>query len=127
MGRPSEYRYTESHEWVRVDGDVAVVGITDYAVKALRDLVALDFEAEDGDIAKGETLAVIESVKAASDIYAPVSGEILEVNAGLGDDIDVLQGDAFDAGWMVKIKMSDPGQVKSLLTLEQYEATLDKK
>lgn len=127
MGRPSEYRYTESHEWVRVDGDVAVVGITDYAVKALRDLVALDFEAEDGDISKGETLAVIESVKAASDIYAPVSGEILEVNAGLGDDIDVLQGDAFDAGWMVKIKMSDPAQVKSLLTLEQYEAKLDKK
>ena len=124
MSRPTNCRYAESHEWVRKEGDVAVIGITDYAVKALRDLVALDIEQRDGDIEKGDTFGVIESVKAASDLYTPVSGKVISVNETLEGDVDSLAKDAFQNGWMIKIKMSDPKQLDTLLTSDAYEKFL---
>ncbi|MFC1587154.1 glycine cleavage system protein GcvH [Planctomycetota bacterium] len=125
MGRPTDCRYQKSHEWIKVeDGGIAVVGLTDYAVKALRDLVAFDLEQTDGEIKKGESFAVIESVKAAADIYAPVSGEITDVNDDLADDIDILAQDPFGKGWMIKIKMQDAAQLQDLLDLDSYEKYL---
>ncbi len=115
-------RYAKTHEWVRVDGDVATIGITDFAVKALTDLVYVDLPAVGKRVAIGDTLGEVESVKAVSDIYAPIAGEIIEVNSPLADDLDLLSKDAFGKGWMVKIRMSNPSEVTAMLDRAAYEA-----
>lgn len=115
-------RYAKTHEWVRVDGDVATVGITDFAVKALTDLVYVDLPAVGKKVAVSDPLGEVESVKAVSDIYAPVGGEIIEVNSALADQLDWLSHDAFGNGWMVKLRMSNPSDVQALLDRTSYEA-----
>lgn len=119
---PATLKYAKTHEWVHVDGDTATIGITDFAVRALTDLVYIDLPAVGKSIQAGETFGVVESVKAVSDLYAPVSGEILEANDTLGDNLDLLSDDAFGKGWMLKVKLADSSALDTLMTRSDYEA-----
>jgi glycine cleavage system H protein len=107
--RPNDRKYTKSHEWLKVAQGVATIGITDYAVEHLSDLVFLDLPEVGSRVKAGESFAEIESVKAVSDIYSPVTGEVVEVNEGLPDNLDTLKDDPFNAGWMVKIRVDEEG------------------
>jgi len=118
---PTNFRYTKEHEWVRVEGDAGVVGITDHAQKELGDIVYVDLPKVGARLEQGKTLGSVESVKAVSDIYAPVSGEVVEVNEALSTTPEKLNEDPHGAAWLVKIKLSAPDQVKSLLSAEDYQ------
>lgn len=121
--RPNDRKYTESHEWVLVDGDVATIGITDFAVEQLDELVYLDLPEPGDSITKGEPFAEVESVKAQSDIYAMLTGEVVETNDPLADDLEVLMKDPFDRGWMIKVKVENPGELETgLKSAEDYES-----
>ncbi|KAF0805862.1 glycine cleavage system H protein [Alcanivorax xiamenensis] len=122
---PAELRYRTSHEWVRVEDDVAVVGITDHAQDAMGDLVYVELPEVGQVLATGEEAGVVESVKAASDIYAPVSGEVVAINDALEDEPELVNQEAFGNGWLFKIKMADPGELKEMLTADQYQEQLD--
>ena len=122
--RPESARYTESHEWVVIDGDVATVGITDFAVEHLGDLVFVDLPDVGGDLEAGGSAAEVESVKAVGEVYAPVSGEVTEVNEGLADDQSPLAEDPFGAGWLFKLKVSADADSDRLMDLAAYEAKL---
>ncbi|MBM7335229.1 MAG: glycine cleavage system protein GcvH [Alcanivorax sp.] len=122
---PAELRYRQSHEWVRVDGDVAVVGITDHAQDAMGDLVYVELPDVGQVFAAGDEAGVVESVKAASDIYAPVSGEITEINEALDDEPELVNNDPYAGGWLFKIKMADDGELKEMLTADQYQEQID--
>lgn len=125
MARPDDRRYRESHEWAKHDGDVVIVGITDHAVAELNDLVYLDLPDVGKDVTAGDEFGEIESVKAVSALYAPVSGEVIEVNSALAEDLDTLAADAFDKGWMIKIKPSDASELDALLDAAAYDNTLE--
>ncbi len=114
-------RYSESHEWVRTEGEIAVVGISDYAQHALGDLSYVDMPEVGDEVAKGEEFGAVESVKAASDLIAPVSGEVVEVNSELEDAPELLNEDPF-ANWIIKVKMSDPSEVEELMDAAAYTA-----
>ena len=118
----SDLRYTKEHEWIRVEGDVAVVGITEHAQEQLGDVVFVDLPDVGQAVEKGGDAAVVESVKAASDIYAPVTGEVVEVNGALEDDPAKVNGDAEGDGWFVKIKMSDTSQLDDTMDGDAYKA-----
>lgn len=117
-------KYTKDHEWISVDGDIGIVGISDHAKEALGDLVYLELPEKGKKVGKGDEFAVVESVKAASEIYAPASGEIVEVNEGLADQMDNLGNDE-GKGWIVKIKLSDAGEIDSLLDEAAYQNYLN--
>ena len=112
-------RYAESHEWVSLDGDIATVGITDYAQHALGDIVYVDMPEEGDEVTAGEEFGAVESVKAASDLYSPVSGEVVEINSALEDEPGLINQDAF-ANWIMKVKVSDPSEIDALLDAEAY-------
>ena len=112
-------RYAESHEWVSLDGDIATIGITDYAQHALGDIVYVDMPEVGDDVTAGEDFGAVESVKAASDLYSPVSGEVVEINEALEDEPGLINQDAF-ANWIMKVKVSDPSEVENLLDAEAY-------
>ncbi|RIA37574.1 glycine cleavage system H protein [Hephaestia caeni] len=118
--------FTEDHEWVDVDGDTGTVGITDYAQGQLGDIVFVDVPDEGKTFAKGDDAAVVESVKAASDIYAPVSGSVIEGNAALGDTPGLVNEDAEGEGWMFRLTLSDPGELDGLMDEAAYEAFVAK-
>jgi glycine cleavage system H protein len=118
----SEKRYTEDHEWVRVDGDVAVVGISDHAQEQLGDIVFVELPETGKTLEKGKEAAVVESVKAASEVYAPADGEVLEVNEALNDDPAKVNSDAEGEGWFFKMKLSDAGQIARLMDEAAYKA-----
>jgi glycine cleavage system H protein len=120
MTFPDDLRYTTSHEWVRLDGDVATVGITDHAQSELGDVVYLDLPAAGRTVTAGDGVAVIESVKAASDIYAPVAGEIIESNTAAAANTSVVNSDPYGNGWLFKIKVVDPITVSALLDADTY-------
>ncbi|MFN7161545.1 MAG: glycine cleavage system protein GcvH [Fimbriimonadales bacterium] len=120
MNTPAELRYTRSDEWVRVEGDIATVGITDYAQSELGDIVFLELPEPGRYLQTDETFGVIESVKAASDLYAPVEGEVVEVNKALPSALETINQDPYGKGWMIKIRMKDPSQVESLMSAEAY-------
>ncbi len=122
---PAELKYAPSHEWVRVDGDVATVGITDHAQDALGDLVYVELPEVGDTVAAQDEAGVVESVKAASDIYAPVSGEIIAINEALGDSPEIVNSDPYHDGWMYKIRMSDPAELEDLLSAEDYDAKVE--
>jgi len=123
MEFPKELKYQKTDEWVKIEGDVAVVGISDYAQDALSDVVFVEFEVEVGDqVNVGDTYATIESVKAASDVNIPLSGEVIEINEGLADSPEILNSDPYGQGWMIKIKITDVEEVDNLLDAESYEA-----
>ncbi len=116
----TDRRYTDTDEWVKVEDGVAVVGITDYAQKKLRDIVGVELPETGRRVKRGEAIAAIESIKAAADVYAPVSGEVVEVNERLLDEPELLNRDPYGEGWMFKIRVEDPGELEKLLTPEQY-------
>ena len=121
MNTPAELKYTQDHEWVRVEGDVAVVGITDFAQSELGDIVFVDIQTEGEDLSKGDVFGTIEAVKTVADAYMPVSGEVVEVNAELDGAPEKVNGDPYGEGWMVKIKVSDASEFDTLLSAGQYE------
>ena len=112
--------YTEDHEWIEVEGEAATVGITDYAQEQLGDIVFVELPDEGTELEKSKDAAVVESVKAASDVYSPVSGEVVEVNEALNDDPSAVNTAAETDGWMVKIKLSDPGELDGLMDAAAY-------
>tara|TARA_R110002020_G_scaffold20374_5_gene69503 strand:+ start:2516 stop:2887 length:372 start_codon:yes stop_codon:yes gene_type:complete len=118
-------RYTEDHEWLDIDGDVATIGITSYAQSQLGDVVFVELPEVGAQIAKGKEAAVVESVKAASEVYAPVSGEVVEVNTALPDAPDTVNGDPEGAGWFMKIRFADQAEVASLMDENAYKAFLE--
>jgi glycine cleavage system H protein len=118
---PGDLRYTKDHEWVRVDGDTATIGVTDFAASQLGDVVFVDLPAAGKAVEQFATFGVVESVKAVSDLYAPVSGEVVEVNGELGGNPELVNSDPFGAGWMIKVKLGDAGQVAELLDAAGYE------
>ena len=119
---PGELRYLSSHEWVRVeeDGVTATVGITDHAQDLLGDVVFVELPDLDSTISAGDEAGVVESVKAASDIFSPVSGTVIEINESLEDSPELVNSDPYDDGWFFKVKMSDPDELSSLLGAEEY-------
>ena len=117
--------FTEDHEWVDVDGDVGIVGITEYAQSQLGDIVFVDVPEEGKELAKGDEAAVVESVKAASDVYSPVSGTVIEGNAALADDSSLVNSDAEAAGWFFKLTLSDPSELDSLMDEAAYAAFVE--
>lgn len=122
MQAPEDLKYTNNDEWIRVEGDQAQVGITDYAQDQLSDVVFVEIVAFEGDeLGQGETCAVVESVKAAADVYMPVSGKILEINEALMDTPEMVNEDPFGEAWLVKIELTDPGELDELMDAETYK------
>ena len=117
--------YSESHEWVKVEGDIAVVGVTDYAQAEMGDITYVDAPAEGDEFDKGEEFGALESVKASSDMYCPVSGEVVEVNQDVVDAPEKVTEDAYGA-WIIKVKMSDPDELSALMDAAAYKALTDK-
>jgi len=118
---PEDLHYSKDHEWVRVEGDVAVVGITDYAQNSLGDVVYVELPKVGEEFAANESFGSVESVKAVSEVFSPVSGTVAEVNEALTDEPEKVNGDPYGEGWMIKLRMSNPGEVDSLLTSAEYE------
>lgn len=121
---PVDLKYTKSHEWVRVAGDTATVGITDHAQHELTDIVFVELPAANRQLKSGESCAVVESVKTASDIYAPVSGQVVEMNKAVVDNPALANTDPYGAGWFFKIKLSQPAELNQLLAPAQYTAQI---
>lgn len=124
MNVPADLRYTKTHEWVRVDGDTATIGITDHAQSELGDIVYVDLPNVGRVLEPGQTFGTVESVKTVSDVYAPVSGEVVAVNEALGTQSEVMNADPYGSGWLVKIKMSDVSQADGLMDAGSYTAAL---
>lgn len=121
MNIPANLRYTKDHEWVSVEGDVATVGITDFAQKELGDIVYVEVETLDQTLEQEEVFGTVEAVKTVSDLFLPVSGEISEFNEELETQPELVNTDPYGAGWMIKVKMSDVSQLDALLTAEEYK------
>ncbi|HSD13451.1 MAG TPA: glycine cleavage system protein GcvH [Flavobacterium sp.] len=124
MNIPANLKYTKDHEWVSIDGDVATVGITDFAQKELGDIVYVEVETLDQTLAKDEVFGTVEAVKTVSDLFLPLSGEIIEFNEELETTPEAVNSDAYGAGWMVKVKISDASEIDSLLSSEDYKALI---
>ncbi|MBH8249667.1 glycine cleavage system protein GcvH [Acinetobacter baumannii] len=124
MNHPSELKYARTHEWVKIDGDLVITGITDHAQDELGDLVYVETPEVGSQVTAGEQAGVVESVKTASDIHAPVSGTVVEVNTDLEDDPDFVNEDPYGKGWIYKIKPDNIADVEKLLTNAEYEAGL---
>jgi glycine cleavage system H protein len=118
---PKDLRYTKDHEWVKLDGDIATIGVTDYAASQLGDVVFVDLPAVGKTVDQFATFGVVESVKAVSDLYAPVAGEVTEVNAELGAKPELVNSDPFGEGWMIRVKVADADQLAGLLDAAGYE------
>ena len=119
---PTDLRYATSHEWARLDGDIITVGITDHAQEALGDLVFVELPEVGDSVNAGDEAGVVESVKAASDIYAPVSGEVVEINPALEDTPELINSDPYGEGWMYKIKVSDLAELDDMMSADEYDA-----
>ena len=119
---PTDLKYATSHEWVHLDGDIITVGITDHAQEALGDLVFVELPEVGDSVNAGDEAGVVESVKAASDIYAPVSGEVVEINPALEDTPELINSDPYGEGWMYKIKVSDLAELDDMMSADEYDA-----
>ena len=122
MNFPANLKYSKDHEWVKVDGNIAIVGISDFAQDQLGDIVFVDIQTEGEDLAAGEVFGAIEAVKTVADALMPVSGKVLEVNADLEGAPESVNTDPYGAGWMIKVEMSNPAEVDDLMDAEAYEA-----
>ena len=120
MNIPTELKYTAEHEWIRIEGDEAVIGVTDFAQGELGDVVFLEIETEGENLAKGEIFGTIEAVKTVSDLYMPLDGQVIEVNSALEDKPELINSNPFDDGWMIRLKLSDTSQLENLLSAEAY-------
>ncbi len=121
MNFPSELKYTKDHEWVRVEGAEAFVGITDFAQRELGDIVYIDINTVGDEVSKDDVFGTVEAVKTVSDLFMPVTGTVLEVNAALNDNPELVNTDPYGQGWMVKIALSDAAQADELLTADAYK------
>jgi glycine cleavage system H protein len=121
MNIPSELKYTKDHEWVRIEGDIAIVGITDFAQGELGDIVYVEVETVDETLDQEEVFGTVEAVKTVSDLFLPLSGEIVEFNESLEDEPEKVNSDPYGEGWMVKIRFSDESELESLLSAEAYK------
>lgn len=118
---PEDLRYSRSHEWVRIEGDVATIGITDHAQDALNDIVFVELPDEGAELAMEDEFGVVESVKSVSDLYMPVSGRVVEVNASLEDAPEALNDDPYEGGWLIKVRMSEPAEADTLMDAAAYK------
>jgi len=123
MKTPEGLKYAKTDEWIRVEGEEATIGISDFAQDQLSDVVYVEFMIDEGDsVSKGDEVATVESVKAAADVIFPASGEVLAINEDITDSPEVLNSDPYEAGWLVKIKLEDPSELDTLMNAEDYEA-----
>ncbi len=122
MNIPAELKYTKEHEWIRVEGEVAYVGITDYAQNELGEIVYIEIETIGETLAEGEVFGTVEAVKTVSELFMPVSGEVLELNSALENEPELVNNDPYGAGWMVKLSIADVAQLDNLLSAEAYAA-----
>ncbi|MDB5235806.1 MAG: glycine cleavage system protein [Hymenobacter sp.] len=120
MNLPATLHYTKDHEWIRVEGDVAYIGITDHAQKELGDIVYVDIDTLDQDVARHDVFGTVEAVKTVSDLFSPITGTVLEVNAKLADAPETVNSDPYGDGWMVKISIANPEELSDLLSAETY-------
>lgn len=124
MNIPAELKYTKDHEWVKIDGDVAIVGITEFAQSELGDIVYVEIDTVGETIEQEEVFGSVEAVKTVSDLFMPLSGEILEFNENLEANPELVNSDPYGEGWMIKVKLSDPSQVEGLLDAAAYEGII---
>ena len=125
MEFPEDLKYTKEHEWVRLDGDIATIGITDFAQSELGDIVYVEVETLDETLDQDEVFGSVEAVKTVSDLFLPLSGEIIEFNEGLEDDPELVNTSPYNDGWMIKLKLSDASQLDGLMTVEDYKKLLN--
>ncbi len=121
---PNDLKFTKTHEWVKLEGDVATIGITDYAQSELGDIVYVDLPTPGRKLTSGDSIGSVESVKTVSDVYAPFSGEVVESNDSLGAQSELLNSDPYGKGWLVKIKLDEPGAVGDLMDASAYEGSI---
>ncbi|MCD9856253.1 glycine cleavage system protein GcvH [Epilithonimonas sp. JDS] len=121
MNTPSELKYTKDHEWIKVDGDTATIGITDYAQGELGDIVFVDVDTVDEDLNEGDVFGSVEAVKTVSDLFLPIPGTVLEVNAELEDQPELLNSDPYGKGWIIKLKVAEDADFTKLLSAEEYQ------
>jgi len=121
MNIPNDIKYTKEHEWVSLDGETATIGITDYAQSQLGDIVFVEFPDINSEINQNETFGVIEAVKTVADLFAPVSGEIIEVNSSLEDSPNFINSDPYGSGWIIKVKINDSNEYNGLMSSDVYE------
>ncbi|MCG8578866.1 MAG: glycine cleavage system protein GcvH [Bacteroidales bacterium] len=124
MNVPENLKYTKDHEWVLIDGDVATIGITEFAQGELGDIVFVEIETEDEELDKEEVFGTIEAVKTVSDLYMPITGKVIEVNAELEDQPDLVNKEPFEGGWMIKVQIADTAELEDLLSAEQYKEVI---
>lgn len=124
MNVPSNLKYTKEHEWIKVEGNIGIIGITDYAQGELGDIVYVDINPELTEIVMNESFGTIEAVKTVSDLFAPVSGKVLEVNNKLNDEPQLVNSDPYGEGWIIKIEIADPNQLNELLDAEAYKSQI---
>ncbi len=124
MTVPAELKYTVEHEWIRVEGDEIVVGVTEFAQGELGDVVFIEIETEGETLSRGDTFGTIEAVKTVSDLYMPVDGEVVKVNPALEDTPELVNSEPFEGGWMIRIKLTDPSHLDDLMTAEAYNALI---
>ena len=126
MTFPENLKYTKDHEWVRVEGDSGIIGITDFAQGELGDVVFVEFPAKGTKVKQGETFGTVEAVKAVSDLYSPISGEVLEINTELDKTSELVNKEPYGGGWMIKIRVSDPNEIEGLLDVKKYRELIGK-
>ena len=124
MNIPGDLKYTKDHEWIKIDGDVATIGITDFAQGELGDIVYVEIETEGEELAQEEVFGTVEAVKTVSDLFMPISGEVIEFNQSLESAPETVNNDAYGEGWMIKVKMNDPSEADALLSADDYKALL---
>ena len=124
MSVPQNLKYTKDHEWIRFEGETAIIGITDYAQTQLGDIVFVEIETIDNELSKGEVFGTIEAVKTVSDLFMPVAGTVLEVNPALESSPEIVNSDPYNQGWMIKISVSEPDANNDLLTAEEYDTLI---
>tara|TARA_R110002126_G_scaffold291568_1_gene453662 strand:- start:2644 stop:3024 length:381 start_codon:yes stop_codon:yes gene_type:complete len=121
MNIPSELKYTKDHEWIKIEDNIATVGITDFAQGELGDIVYVDVDTLDDTVEEGEVFGSVEAVKTVSDLFMPLTGEVIEFNEALEDDPELVNTDPYNKGWMIKIEISDSSQIENLLNAEAYK------
>lgn len=125
MNVPNEFKYTEDHEWIKIDGNIGIIGITDYAQGELGDIVYIDIPEDDAELDKGETFGTIEAVKTVADLNAPVSGKIIEVNESLNDAPETVNQKPYEDGWIIKLELKDTSELDELMDAEAYKAKIE--
>lgn len=124
MNTPSELKYTKDHEWIRLEGNTATIGITDYAQGELGDIVFVDVDTVDDDLNAGDVFGSVEAVKTVSDLYLPIAGKVVEFNAALEDQPELLNSDPYGEGWIIRLQLEEGADQSELLSAEDYQATL---